>query len=330
MDKSKLTRDYTSQPLAYKEHPNDLDLVYLYTDCLWSTEKIANYFNKAPATIRVQLKRLNLSRTQEERYKVRKQTNISRFGVENAMSLPEIKEKIKQINLKKYGTVCSLQNHDVKQKAKLTCLQKYGVENPFASEKIKEKIKQTNLQKFGVINPAQSKEIKQKIKQTNLNRYGVENPSYSPKIKLKISKINSSEKIQLKSNNTKIKNKSFNTSAPEQLIYEQLSKKFITKRQYRSNQYPFFCDFYIPEIDLYIEFQGLWIHGGIPYIQNTLKCQEKLKIWEEKAKTSKFYKNAIKVWTVTDVQKRKIAKKNKLNWIEFFTIEEFKSWFSTL
>lgn len=33
------------------------------------------------------------------------------------------------------------------------------------------------------------------------------------------------------------------------------------------------------------------------------------------------------MWTKNDVRKRKAAKKNNLNWIEFFTMDEFMSWF---
>ena len=33
---------------------------------------------------------------------------------------------------------------------------------------------------------------------------------------------------------------------------------------------------------------------------------------------TKFYNNAITTWTIRDVNKRETAKKNNLNWIEFF------------
>lgn len=91
--------------------------------------------------------------------------------------------------------------------------------------------------------------------------------------------------------------------------------------------YPYCCDFYIPEKDLYIEYQGTWTHGFIPYNKHNKECQEKLRLWKEKSKDSKFYENAIKVWAKSDVKKRKIAKKNKLNWIEFFNMNDFDKWY---
>ena len=45
-----------------------------------------------------------------------------------------------------------------------------------------------------------------------------------------------------------------------------------------------------------------------------MKEMEILKIWQEKAKQSKFYENAIKTWTERDVKKQKIAKENHLNY----------------
>ena len=50
------------------------------------------------------------------------------------------------------------------------------------------------------------------------------------------------------------------------------------------------------------------------------------KLWESKDK--KQYKRAIKTWTVKDVEKRNIAKKNKLNYLEFFNIDEFMEWYN--
>ena len=40
----------------------------------------------------------------------------------------------------------------------------------------------------------------------------------------------------------------------------------------------------------------------------------KLEDWQERAKTSRFYKNAIYVWTNLDVRKQKCAKENNLNY----------------
>ena len=47
-----------------------------------------------------------------------------------------------------------------------------------------------------------------------------------------------------------------------------------------------------------------------------------------KGEKKKQYKDYIKTWTVKDPEKRKTAKKNNLNWLEFFTLKEFDQWFN--
>ena len=95
-------------------------------------------------------------------------------------------------------------------------------------------------------------------------------------------------------------------------------KENRTKTIYRnykdSERYPFYCDFYIKEDDLFIELNAHWTHGGKPYDPNDEECQNQLIEWQEKAKTSQFYKNAIETWTVRDVKKLQCAQKNKLNY----------------
>ena len=92
----------------------------------------------------------------------------------------------------------------------------------------------------------------------------------------------------------------------------------IIRQYFDKNRYPYKCDFYIPSEDLFIEVHANWTHGGRPYKQNDPECQKQLELWKEKAKTSKYYQNAIYTWTVLDVKKVETANKNNLN---FKTIE---------
>lgn len=121
---------------------------------------------------------------------------------------------------------------------------------------------------------------------------------------------------------------SFSKSKPEESIYRILISRFPeTRRQYKSDLYPFNCDFYIPEIDTYVEYQGNWTHGNEPFI-STPKQLEILEYW--KSKNTPYYNTAILDWTERDVLKRETAKKNKLNWIEFFNMKQFNEWFERL
>lgn len=128
---------------------------------------------------------------------------------------------------------------------------------------------------------------------------------------------------------TKRKNGTFNTSAPEKQILKRLCDKFENvKYQYKSAEYPFQCDFYIPQLNLYIEYQGMWVHGFRPYDENNSQCLEQLSKWKQKSDSSSFYKGAIRTWTKRDTLKRRTAKTNNLNWIEFFSMKEFDEWYS--
>ena len=152
---------------------------------------------------------------------------------------------------------------------------------------------------------------KEQFKHSLLNKYGVD--SYPKTIDFKQKKID-----------TQRKNGTFNTSKEENNIYILIKEKYPdTIRQYKSDKYPFVCDFYIPSLDLYIEYNGSWTHGNKPF-EGTKEDNIKLEYW--KSKNTKYYNNAIKTWTIRDVNKRKIAKENNLNYIELWTLEEAKKW----
>lgn len=120
----------------------------------------------------------------------------------------------------------------------------------------------------------------------------------------------------------------YRTSKEEDKAFIGLQSKY--KMIERQKPYPtkpnLHCDFYLQELDLYIECHFDWTHGKVPYDSKDLQCQEQLKYWQEKAKSSKYYKNAIYTWTDLDVRKRQCAEDNKLNWICFYSSNDFERW----
>ena len=80
-------------------------------------------------------------------------------------------------------------------------------------------------------------------------------------------------------------------------------------------------------MDLYIECNYHWTHGGKPY-EGTNEDNIIVKKW--KAKNTKYYNNAINCWTVRDVNKRKVANQNNLNYIEFWNIYDLKKWINSI
>lgn len=62
--------------------------------------------------------------------------------------------------------------------------------------------------------------------------------------------------------------------------------------------------------------------------ENNKNHLEVVNLW--KSKHSIQYDKAIHVWTVRDPLKRKTAKENNLNWMEFFTMDEFYNWYNKI
>ena len=247
-------------------------------------------------------------------------------------------EKIKKSIKEKYGVDNVSQLDYVKRRKIETTMKHYGIINPYClskcinksretrklyKDKLINNIKKTNLEKHGVENIAQNQSIKERAKHTNLQKYGQTSWTKTDEGKAKLSKIVSSKEVQQKTYLTKKAHNTFNSSKPEEQTYDILKQKYPdVVRQYRSDKYPFACDFYIPGLDLYIECNYNWTHGNKPY-EGTEEDIEIVNKW--KAKNTRFYDNAINTWTIRDVKKRNIAKQNNLNWIEFFSILELNS-----
>ena len=258
-----------------------------------------------------------------------KQTCLEKYGVDNPAKLEENKEKVKQTCLKKYGTISTTQCKEIRDKIKQTCIEKYGVDNPAKLEENKEKVKQTCLKKYGGLAPICDPNIKNQIKQTCLEKYGVDNYGKSLKHKIKMSAIMSSDEMQEHRYNVMTKNHSFNTSKPEEELYLYIKEKFPSvKRQYKDRlRYPYNCDFYIPELDYFIELQGYYTHNTHPYNPNSILDQVLVERYKERYGPKC---QAITIWTLKDPEKRDCAKRNHLNFKEVWNLEEGKKFIDNL
>ena len=258
-----------------------------------------------------------------------KQTCLEKYGVDNPAKLEENKEKVKQTCLKKYGTISTTQCKEIRDKIKQTCLEKYGVDNPAKLEENKEKVKKTCLRKYGGLAPICDPNIKNQIKQTCLEKYGVDNYGKSLKHKINMSTIMSSDEMQEHRYNVMTKNHSFNTSKPEEELYLYIKEKFPSvKRQYKDKlRYPYNCDFYIPELDYFIELQGYYTHNTHPYNPNSISDQVLVERYKERYGPKC---QAITIWTLKDPEKRDCAKCNHLNFKEVWSLEEGKKFIDSL
>lgn len=120
-------------------------------------------------------------------------------------------------------------------------------------------------------------------------------------------------------------------SNEEKMVYEALITKYDkndVKFHYWSKDYPYNCDFYIESLRLYIEYQGFGGgHNNRPFMNTNddLKELEYHKKLAENGNT--MSQRIVRSWYEKDPLKRKVAKDNNLNWLEFFNMNQFMEWF---
>ena len=272
-----------------------------------------------------------------------KETCLQRYGVTSPLKSEIFKQKSKETCLQRYGVEYTGQIPEKIEKTHKVCLEKYGVDSVFKVQKFRNQSLDTCIKKYAsdeddinsIVNIGQLKYVKDKIKNTCLEKYGVENPMQTQYYKNLISSILSSNEIQEKIYNTKLKNHSFNISYQEDVCFELLKQKYSDCiRQYKSDLYPYNCDFYIPSLDLYIEYNGSNYHHYHPFNENNEYDLNELNNLKEKAENSNAHKNGKKsqydniiyTWTILDLKKRNIAQQNNLNYIEFWNINEVREW----
>lgn len=246
--------------------------------------------------------------------------------IDNEENRKELNERTRNTCLEKYNGI-GFASKELTEKYNETMLLKYGHTNPSQVKEIKEKTKQTNIEKYGAENVYASETIKEKIKETNLQRYNETSWTKSKEGREFLKNLTNSEDFKNKQHETKKKNNSFKTSKIEKELESKLKSLFpdlIT--QYRSKEYPFDCDYYIPSLNLYIEYNGTWTHGNKFFDKNNIEDLEKLNQWIEKSKTSNYYKNAIETWTIRDVNKLNIAIENNLNYVVWFNKNQAYDW----
>ena len=272
------------------------------------------------------------------------QTCLKLYGAKNTFASKLCQEKAKLTKLEKYGD----ENFNNREKAKQTCLIRYGVINSGMHPEFIEKVKKTCIEKYGTTSTFAYKEIKEKARQTKIERYGDENfsnyekarqtyfektgfyvPSKNPEVISKIRKtyfektrydwpVKNPEVVE-KIIKTKKERNSFHISKPEQHLKEILLELYPnTIYQYKEKRYPWNCDFYIPELDLFIELQGFKTHGEEPFDENNPEHLIILEELKKKSINSKFNERIINGWTISDVKKRNKAIENKLNYLEIY------------
>lgn len=185
-------------------------------------------------------------------------------------------------------------------------------------------------------NKGLTKETNDIVKQMSENHKGVvawnkglhyEGTPRSEAVKEKIRQTHLTKEVKEKRFNTMKRNGNLGKNKftkAEQKVYgsllEQYAANDIISQYFDKERYPYVCDFYIKSKDLFIEVNVNWTHGSQPYDINDPECQARLSLWQERAKYSNYYKNAIYTWTDLDVRKQQCASNNNLNYKVIYTI----------
>lgn len=291
----------------------------------------------------------------------KREVYIEKYGVESPVRLPkaienrqramsdrgeEIKTKREQTFLKKYGCKEAISSPQVREKIRKTCRERYGVDNPFSCPQIQQKQRETLRERYGVDHVSRIPEGKEKSRKTCLERYGKEWYTQTEESKNR-HREKSGQRVQKmreqfrekygvdwitqdpdyikRCQETKRKNKSFNASKPEQIVkstLEEIFGKNDVAYQYSDDRYPFECDFYIKSKDMFIECNFHWTHGFHPFDESNPEDIATRNKWREKG--TKFYLKALEVWTIRDVAKRETAERNKLNYVSLYTQKDYE------
>lgn len=283
----------------------------------------------------------------EKRLLQGKDTCCHRCAIKASNLRPEVSAKKSEAQIKrfkdpnKYKSFCeSMSKPETRAKLSAAGFKRY--EDPEEHAKQSNRTKQMHkdpMYRQNFMNAMRSEETLDKISKAQLARFQDEEKHRSfieamntKEAKKNLSKAQSSEETKQKISNTKKRNGSCNISIWEEEDYQKLIAVFPkTQRQYfDKDKYPFKADFYIPELDLIIECHYSWLHNYKPYAKEDAICQKELLTMQEKAKSSKYYKNAIYTWTDLDVRKRRCAEEHNLNWICFYYREDFNKWLNSV
>lgn len=268
-------------------------------------------------------------------------TNLRRYGYTNANKRPFMRKHMSEVMKKNasmiaaksrktclgkygveyYGQIAEARkaqsermraNLDVfMSKSRASMLKRYGVKYSWESAALRGKAQATMRERYGSTCYVQSDEYKErldsimdKVRQTNMSRYGAPVYTQSDEYKQNV------DDIQSRIIATKRQNGVLNTSTVEKHV-----KGFDDfESQYNNDsRYPYLCDFYDKDRDLFIEVNASWTHGYHWYdVENDANAFKK---WNAKSKKSDYYVNALEVFTKRDVEKRECARANNLNYV---------------
>lgn len=272
-------------------------------------------------------------------------SNLAKYGVSNAMKRPDVQAKAVSTNLAKYQVSYTCMAESVREKRSITMRARYGGNSPMCDATVREKQAVTMYRKYQARHALQARRFIDKMTATNLARYGVRNVMQSDEIKSAHSsacmeKYGVSSPMQCKQivdkmMATKLQNHTINTSATEDILYDQLCDVFGKDdviRQYKSCRYDWNCDFYVKSRDMFIELNASFFHNRHWFDDANFNDCAELSAFMAKAvlDSNSSYSGVVQTWSVYDVRKRQDARDANLNYIVFWDndLRDAAVWFA--
>lgn len=244
-----------------------------------------------------------------------KQTCLERYGTEQYSQTKEFMEKFKNTNLDRHGVEYPMYNKELVEKLKNTNLEKYGVTCQLVDPSIKEKSDQSKLEKYGTLYPLQNTEFKKQVDDSLFEKHGIRNAQQKNYTEYGKSIFTNLDQFSKDLKDSQIIEMAERINCHPAVVYKFCSNNDIDlpiiQRQRQEieisnflNEYDiqFVCndrsiiggkelDFYLPEFNVAIEFNGVYWHGEMMgktrnyHYEKWKKCEEQnislLSIWED-------------------------------------------------
>mgnify|MGYP001589285504 CR=1 FL=1 len=238
-------------------------------------------------------------------------------GYENPSYDEVTKLKREETSLKNNGVRQPLSSKEVRKKSVETWQHKYNTDNPAKVETIMNSIKQTNLERYGAECYLASTAGRLAAEDTCLKKYGVKNPMDSDIVKAKFDWV----ALHAKGHETMKKNGTYGKSKIEDEFYAILSQRFSSIERYvrPNNQRLWRIDFYIEDIDTYVQFDGEYWHGldrPLEIIQEFRNKRDSViykKYCDDREQDKWFKENKLKLIRITDVEFSNLCRTNKID-----------------
>lgn len=231
----------------------------------------------------------------------KKDTTVARYGVENASQSPEIRSKVVATNMQRFGGVAPMCSTVIQEKRRNTTLERYGVEYTAVLDFVKDKRMDTMLQKYNRHTFAQT--------QLSDDVYNKVTDAAWLEDQLKdLTKRDIAHNLGVSFNLINRHCNSFNlaaqvtkhslTSLPQKNLVNFISSHYTGPiiQNDRDTIAPFHLDILLPELNLAIEYDGIFWHSERNgkdknyHINKMRKCNERgiqlINIWSNEWETN--------------------------------------------